>query len=142
MGLATQTRYTWGGQCVRVISTMGGISIFFIFFSILIFSLILFLGSYLFSFFFSNMGRNPLYRDFYECGFKSISDSRPVIDIHFSIVGIIFLIYEMEVVIFVPIILNFYNLNIFYIFFLIISFFILGVSYLYEWERYGLDWLF
>ena len=121
---------------------MGSIGIISVFFSILIFNLILYWFSILYSFFFSKWGKNLYYRDFYECGFRSISDNKVVLDIHFSIVGIIFLIYEMEIVLFVPIFLNMYNIPFSLLLITIIGLIILGVSYWYEWDRYGLNWIF
>ena len=121
---------------------MGSIGIVSVFFSILVFNIVLYWFSILYSFFFSKWGKQLFYRDFYECGFKNISDNRIVLDIHFSIVGIIFLIYEMEIILFVPIFLNMYNMSIYLLLVTILSLLILGISYWYEWDRYGLNWIF
>ena len=121
---------------------MGSIAIFSVVFSMSVFGFGLYIGSFIYSFFFSKSGRNILYRDFYECGFQSIPDSKLVLDLHFSIVGLIFLIYEVEVLIFVPIFLNIKNLTIFLIYILFFSLFIIGASYWYEWERYAFNWTF
>lgn len=121
---------------------VGNISIYTIFFCILIFNLILYWFSISYSFFFSRNGKNILYRDFYECGFKAITDNKIILDIHFSVIGIIFLIYEMEVILFIPILLNYYSISLNLLFILFFSLFLLSLSYWYEWERYGLNWLF
>ena len=121
---------------------MGSIGIISVIFSISIFSIILYGLSVLYSFFFSRTGKNNLQRDFYECGFRPITDNKVVLDIHFSIVGIIFLIYEMEVILFVPIFLNFYGISFSLYLVILFSLFLLGISYWYEWDRYGLSWVF
>lgn len=121
---------------------MGGIGIISVFFSILFFNLVLYMLTLLYSFFFSKYGKQRFYRDFYECGFKSISDNKVPLDIHFSIIGIIFLIYEMEIILFVPILLNLYNLPVSLLFILISSLLIIALSYWYEWDRFGLSWIF
>lgn len=108
---------------------VGNISIFVIFLCILIFNLILYWFSICYSFFFSRGGKNILYRDFYECGFKAITDNKIALDIHFSIIGIIFLIYEMEVILFIPILLNYYSFPLNLLFILFISIFLLCISY-------------
>lgn len=111
---------------------MGSIGIFSVFICISIFSIILYWFSIFYSFFFAKWGKSVFYRDFYECGFKSITDNKVVLDIHFSIVGIIFLIYEMEIILFVPIFLNMYNISFFLLLIIVTSLIILSISYWYE----------
>jgi len=121
---------------------MGSIGIFSVVFSMSIFGIILYWGSLAYSFFFSRSGKNLQSRDLYECGFRAIPDNKVVIDIHFSIVGLIFLIYEMEVILFVPLFLNLFGSSFCVVVISILALFILGVSYWYEWDRYGLTWSF
>ena len=121
---------------------MGSIAIFSAIISISIFGLILYVGVFLYNYFFSRKGRNIEYREFYECGFKAGNDSNQTIDIHFSIVGLIFLVYEMEIIILVPLCLNMNNFNLVLVLIMLIALFILGLSYWYEWDRYALNWTF
>lgn len=102
-----------------------------------IFPFLLFLMSNLYTFFFSNNGLNQNSRDFYECGFKTISDNTSVIDIHYIIFGLIFLIYEMEIILFVPIFINYFAYSYIYILLILLSLIIIGISYIYEWDNYG-----
>lgn len=60
----------------------------------------------LYAYSFSRGGRMPLYREFYECGFKAVPDTRIAIDVQFSILGLIFLLYDMEIVILTPVLVN------------------------------------
>nr|QIB71971.1 NADH dehydrogenase subunit 3 [Gruberia lanceolata] len=121
---------------------MGSVAIFTTIISMSIFGIGLYAGSLIYSYFFSKQGRNLLYRDFYECGFRAVPDNRVVLDLHFSIVGLIFLIYEMEIILFVPIFLNIKNITFVLFLILFFSIVILALSYWYEWERYALNWSF
>lgn len=104
-----------------------------------IFGILLYLGSFLYAYFFSRNGRNILFRDYYECGFKSINDNYNVVDIHFFSLGLIFLIYEMEFILFIPLFLNIYSYSLFMLILIIFFLFILGFSFWYEWDKYMLD---
>ena len=118
---------------------MGSITIFGVLISMMVFGLLLYFGSFLYAYFFSRSGRNLLFRDYYECGFKSINDNRNTVDIHFLSVCLIFLIYEMEIVLFIPLLLNSYNYSSLMVYIILFLIFLLGVSYWYEFDRYILD---
>lgn len=92
--------------------------------------------------FFGKRGRNYFYREFYECGFKAVPDIRFVLDLQFSSLGIIFLIYDMEIVLLTPILVNILQLPSFAAWITLIIIIILGLSYWYEWEKYTLNWSF
>ena len=91
---------------------------------------------------FARPSKNILYREFYECGFKAIPDLRIAIDLQFSILGLIFLLYDMEIIIVMPILLNILSLPVLSQVLLLLVLFILGLSYWYEWERFALHWGF
>ena len=96
----------------------------------------------LYAYLFSRSGHNILYRDFYECGFKMLPDTRIGLDLQFSVLGLIFLIYDMEIILVVPLVVNILSLPLIAYWLLIIVLIILAVSYLYEWENYALQWGF
>ncbi len=108
---------------------MGSIVFLSVLISMFIFGFLLYLGSFCYAYFFSKSGRNILFRDYYECGFKSINDNRNVVDIHFLVIGLVFLVYEMEVVLFIPMFLNLYNYSLIMIIIVLILLFILGLSF-------------
>ena len=108
---------------------MGSIAIFSVIISMTIFGLVLYMGVTLYNYFFSRKGRSLVYRDFYECGFRAVTDNNLVVDIHYTVLGLIFLIYEMEVILLVPIFLNLGGLNFTLVFLLILSLLILALSY-------------
>ena len=78
---------------------------------------------------FSRRGRNIMYRDFYECGFRMIPDVRGMLDIQFSAIGLIFLIYDMEIIILTPLLLNVVQLPQYNVFIILLILSILGISY-------------
>ena len=107
-----------------------------------VFPFILYWMSLLYSIFFSRTGKNIVSRDFYECGFKVINDNFSVLDIQYSTLGLIFLIYEMEIILFVPLLLNYNSFSFAIIFFFFFLIFIIFFSYIYEWEKYSLAFTF
>ncbi len=108
---------------------MGSIAVIGVFFSMFIFGILLYLGSFFYAYFFSKSGRGILFRDYYECGFKAISDNKQSIHIHFLAIGLFFLVYEMELVLFVPLVLNIHNFSFIMVFFLLVFIFLLGISF-------------
>jgi NADH:ubiquinone oxidoreductase subunit 3 (subunit A) len=96
----------------------------------------------LYAFSFARPSTNILYREFYECGFKAIPDIRIAIDLQFSILGLIFLLYDMEIVVIVPVVLNILSFPLIAQLSLLVALIILGLSYWYEWERFALHWGF
>ena len=73
-----------------------------------------------------------MYRDFYECGFRAVPDVRALIDIQFSAVGIIFLIFDMEIVLLTPLLLNVVQLPVHNALLILVILAILGASYWFE----------
>ena len=69
--------------------------------------IVFFLTTIVYAYLFSRRDRSPLYREFYECGFKAIPDNRVGIDIQYSLIALIFLVYDMEIIILVPILVNY-----------------------------------
>ncbi len=60
----------------------------------------------IYAYFFSRKHRSPSFREFYECGFRAIPDNRVGVDIQYSILALIFLVYDMEIILLVPIFVN------------------------------------
>ena len=95
-----------------------------------VFPFLLYWMSIFYSIYFAKDGKNIVSREFYECGFKVINDNHTVLDLHYTVVGLIFLIYEMEIIIFVPLFLNYFGYSIIFIFIIIFSLFIIMFSYI------------
>jgi NADH-quinone oxidoreductase subunit A len=80
----------------------------------------------------------------YECGFEPFGDARMAFDIHFYIIGILFLLFDLEIVFLFPWLFSFteytdlmgQNLMIVFIFIGL-----LGFGFVYEWLNNALVWV-
>lgn len=77
----------------------------------------------------------------YECGFEPFdSATRHPFDVHFYIVGILFLIFDVEIAILFPWILGVKTIDCMGINVMLFVLFIIGVGFFYEWKRGALIW--
>nr|ALO71239.1 NADH deshydrogenase subunit 3 [Tychobythinus sp. 1 EF-2015] len=79
----------------------------------------------------------------FECGFDPKSSSRMPFSLHFFLIAIIFLIFDIEISLLIPLIyimksINFTNFMMISFFF----FFLLLLGLYYEWYQGALNWLF
>uniref|UniRef100_A0AB38ZHE0 NADH-ubiquinone oxidoreductase chain 3 n=1 Tax=Ledropsis sp. 1 XYW-2023a TaxID=3078463 RepID=A0AB38ZHE0_9HEMI len=99
-------------------------------------------------FFFSIILNKSVLLDFqsctpFECGFNSLSLKRLPFSIHFFLIAVIFLIFDIEVVIIFPIVVVLKYSSIFVWFFMISFFvFILILGLYHEWYNGILNWTF
>lgn len=110
-----------------------GIFVLLSFFLAVILSIISLFLSY--NFFFSNIELGTSY----ECGFLPFSDSRMKFDVHFYLIAILFVIFDIEVCLLLPWAVCFNFLNFFSFFFMICFFVILGLGFFVEWNFGALD---
>ena len=78
----------------------------------------------------------------YECGFEPFDDARKSFDIQYYIVGVLFLIFDLEVAFFFPWAVCLNSLNLFGFWVMVFFLFLLLVGFIYEWQRGALDWSF
>jgi NADH-quinone oxidoreductase subunit A len=78
----------------------------------------------------------------YECGFTPIGDARQPFHVRFYVVGILFLLFDLEVIFLFPWALTLNNINHSFIAFFNVMFFLflLIIGFLYEFEKGSLDW--
>ena len=71
----------------------------------------------------------------YECGFSNFSDSRSTFEVSFYIIAILFLIFDVEIVLFIPFIFILlpFNIKTFLIFFFLL--FLLFLGFILEWKK-------
>lgn len=80
----------------------------------------------------------------YECGFEPFGDARMAFDIHFYIIGILFLLFDLEIVFLFPWIFSFHeysdfiSINLAHMF---IFLGMLGFGFVYEWINNALVWV-
>lgn len=76
----------------------------------------------------------------YECGFEPYEDSRQVFDVRFSVVAIMFIIFDIEIMFLMPWCVTLSKIDLLS-FWAMIDFFIeLGVGFFYVWYSQSLDW--
>lgn len=76
----------------------------------------------------------------YECGFEPYEDSRQVFDVRFSVVAIMFIVFDIEIMFLMPWCLTLSKMDILS-FWSMIDFLIeLGVGFFYVWYSQSLDW--
>jgi len=79
-------------------------------------------------------------RSAYECGFEPFGDARSFFDVHFYIVGLLFIIFDLEIVFLVPLAANVETISaVSYCSFLIFMAILLAGFY-YEWALGLLNW--
>lgn len=110
--------------------------LWFIFFSMLI-ACILFILSYIVS---------PKYVDSeklsaYECGFEPFDEARKTFDIHFYIVAILFVIFDLEIAFMFPWAYSLGKIGILGFWSMMLFLLILTIGFIYEWGRGALDWV-
>lgn len=75
----------------------------------------------------------------YECGFEPFGDARDTFDIHFYLVGLIFIVFDIEIVFLIPWVLVFNNeVVLFELFVVLCIIFIAG--FIFESRARVLDW--
>lgn len=112
-------------------------NIFIFFISSLLFSLLLLVIASLFSVKIWNIFKTKSY----ECGFKNFDhNSRQTIDIHFFFVGVLFVLFDLEVILLFPWALNYDKLSYEGLFSVFIFLSLLILSYWYELKEGLLNW--
>lgn len=83
----------------------------------------------------------------YECGFDPFSDSRQKFEVRFFLVGILFIIFDLEISFLIPWSValgnNFVFLfqdSLFTYWIMMLFLFILTIGLVYEWMKGGLEW--
>lgn len=103
----------------------------------LLFSLLLLIVAYLFSVQLINLVKNEMY----ECGFKGFNNSRIVFNIQFFFIGILFVIFDLEIIFLFPWALYFDRLSYQGILIIFFFLFLLFISYIYEINEGLLTWV-
>jgi len=79
----------------------------------------------------------------FECGFNPLNSSRLPFSIRFFLIAIIFLVFDVEITLILPIIFTFSNSNLkIWILTALIFIFILLIGLYHEWNQGSLNWTF
>jgi NADH-quinone oxidoreductase subunit A len=76
----------------------------------------------------------------YECGVMPIGDARAPISVHFYLVGLIFILFDIEAIFLYPWALIYGDLKLFGFVEMVLYIAILLVGYIYLWKKGALDW--
>ena len=76
----------------------------------------------------------------YECGFNAFEDARMKFDVRFYLVGILFIIFDLEVALLIPWAISLKEIGLFGFFSALIFLGILTVGFIYEWKKGALEW--
>ncbi len=77
----------------------------------------------------------------YECGFEPFGDARSFFDIHFYTIGLLFIIFDLEVVFLIPFVVDLTNMTFFGYVNMLIFMIIVLAGFYYEWAIGLLQWL-
>jgi len=77
----------------------------------------------------------------YECGFEPFGDVKDVFNIQFFVVGILFMIFDLELAFLFPWVVYLGVLSLFSFSIMIFFLILLVVGFVYEWKKRALDWL-
>jgi NADH-quinone oxidoreductase subunit A len=77
----------------------------------------------------------------YECGFEPFGDARSFFDIHFYTIGLLFIIFDLEIVFLIPVVVDISNISFLGYMNLLIFLLIVIVGFYYEWAIGLLNWL-
>jgi len=77
----------------------------------------------------------------YECGFEPFGDGHLVFNVQFFIVGLLFMIFDLEIALLFPWIVNLGNINFVGFFVMIFFLILLTIGLIYEWKKGALDWI-
>lgn len=78
----------------------------------------------------------------YECGFDPFDEARKSFDIQFYIVGVLFIIFDLEIALLFPWAVVLKDIGLFGFWTMMIFFFLINIGFVYEWQRGALDWSF
>lgn len=75
----------------------------------------------------------------YECGFHPFEDARIPFEVRFYLVGVLFIIFDLEIIFLFPWVLSFFHLNLWGFFAMLLFLFLLAFGLWYEWINGALE---
>jgi NADH-quinone oxidoreductase subunit A len=76
----------------------------------------------------------------YECGFEPFSDARLKFDVRFYLIGILFIIFDLEIAFLFPWAICLKDIGLYGYFSMMIFLTLLTVGFIYEWRKGALEW--
>ena len=76
----------------------------------------------------------------YECGFDAFDDARMKFDVRFYLVGILFIVFDLEFNLLIPYTLVREEIGAFGFWSFIVFLAVLTIGFIYEWKKGALEW--
>jgi NADH-quinone oxidoreductase subunit A len=76
----------------------------------------------------------------YECGFNAFEDARMKFDVRFYLVGILFIIFDLELALLIPWAITLSDTGLFGFWSAMTFLGVLTVGFVYEWKKGALEW--
>src|SRR5262245_50252988 len=76
----------------------------------------------------------------YVCGFEALEDTRMKFDVRYYLVAIVFIIFDLEIIFFVPWAISLDSLGAFGLIAMAPFFLLLTIGLVYEWKKGALEW--
>ncbi|HTR48252.1 MAG TPA: NADH-quinone oxidoreductase subunit A [Verrucomicrobiae bacterium] len=76
----------------------------------------------------------------YECGIRPTGDARQPFSVHFYMVALVFILFDIEAIFLYPWALIYHDLKVFGFVEMLLYIMILLVGYIYLWKKGALDW--
>jgi len=83
---------------------------------------------------------NPAKEQAYECGVEPTSEVSGRLPVHFYLVAMLFVVFDVEVASFFPWAVQMKALRVYGLLEMIVFVVVLAIGYLYVWRRGGLEW--
>jgi len=76
----------------------------------------------------------------YECGFNAFDDARMKFDVHFYLVAILFIIFDLEIAFLFPWAVAFQDISMLAFWSMMAFLAVLTIGFAYEWKKGALEW--
>ena len=98
------------------------------------------IGMLIGSFFLSPKKPDEQKQSTYECGFEPSDKSTSKFHVHFYLVSILFILFDLEIAFLFPWSVNFDNISDFGFYSMMVFLVLLTVGFVYEWKKGALQW--
>ena len=118
---------------------MGDVMIFFLIQNVLIFTIIFWLLTWGAEYFFTKKPQLTK-KQFYECGFKAMSELNIQVNYNFFMLAVFLILYDIEFTFLFPILFNFSKITILEFILLLLFIFLIIASLYFDWLHNTLSW--
>jgi len=77
----------------------------------------------------------------YECGFEPFGDARSFFDVQFYTIGLLFIIFDLEIVFLLPFVMDIGGISAWGYFNMLLFMFVVIIGFYYEWAIGLLNWI-